>query len=216
MTSNPKHINGELGYRSARPSDAALASELIFATFPEMATFIIGLGDELRAKENLACIFPLEGHSFSYSMTTLVFNEAGVVGLFIAFPGWMESLLNRRLAKVLLSQFNFWEKLQVILRGVQLMFIKEAERDEFLLSNLAVVKHARGQGIGTQILADVEERAKQAGLTKVALLVSVDNHGARQLYERMGYAGKNVYNFGNHLFPDIGPGFQRLVKVLIE
>jgi ribosomal protein S18 acetylase RimI-like enzyme len=216
MMSNPNNINGELGYRSAKPTDAALASALIFTTFPEMATFIIGLGDELRAKENLAQIFPLEGHSFSYSMTTMAFNEAGVVGMFIAFPGWMESLLNRRLAKVLLSQFNFWEKLKVIIRGGQLMFIKEAERDEFLLNNLAVVKHARGQGIGTQILADVEERAKQAGLTKVALLVSVDNKGARQLYERMGYTGKNVHNFGNHLFPDMGPGFQRMVKVLTE
>ena len=45
------NVVSSIEFRSATPSDAKLACRLLFDTFPQKATFIIGLGLEERAKK---------------------------------------------------------------------------------------------------------------------------------------------------------------------
>ena len=53
---------------------------------------------------------------------------------------------------------------------------------------LAVYSEHRGRGHGEQLLALAEDIAREQGLAAVSIIVASGNAGARQLYERRGYA----------------------------
>ena len=59
--------------------------------------------------------------------------------------------------------------------------------DTLLMDGLAVVDEARGQGIGTLLLAAIEDHARRLGKRGVRLDVIDTNPLARRLYERRGY-----------------------------
>jgi ribosomal protein S18 acetylase RimI-like enzyme len=206
----------DLSFRPAKPADADVASQLIFATFPKVATFIIGLGNEDRAKKILARIFPMEGHRFSFEYSEIVQYQGRVIGILVAFPGRKLGRLDRRMSGMLLRQYRLRGKLTLIIRAWPMVFINEASRDEYLLSNLAVKKRYRGKGVGSLMLSHVEDRAKEAGLSKVALNVAIENQSARRLYERHGYKIKTVHLEPNKRVPYVGAGHRRMVKELSE
>ena len=55
------------------------------------------------------------------------------------------------------------------------------------VNSVAVFPEARGLGVGSQLMKHAEQIAKDLGLRGLSLIVSDANHGARQLYERLGY-----------------------------
>jgi len=55
------------------------------------------------------------------------------------------------------------------------------------LHHLAVHRDWRNRGIGTALLAEVEQRLKAKGCLKVNLMVRRDNPEALRLYARLGY-----------------------------
>lgn len=58
------------------------------------------------------------------------------------------------------------------------------------LEALAVDENAEGQGVGTALLASVEEEAQQRGALSMSLTVFARNQRARKVYERAGYDGE--------------------------
>ncbi len=210
-----KRIKSEdLVYRSASPDDAKAASELIFATFPDMATFIFGLGSKARAKEIIARIFPMSGHRMSYEMTEIVQYQGRVIGLMVTCPGKELGKLDRKLGRIMLKQYRFRGKLALVIRGLPLMFIKEASVDEYLLSHLAVKPRFRGRGVGSLMLKRLENHAREHGLNKVTLQVALGNQKARKLYERHGFLVKALHLESNKRVPYVGAGYLKMVKEL--
>jgi putative acetyltransferase len=55
------------------------------------------------------------------------------------------------------------------------------------LKRMWVVPAARGQGISKAILADLESRARQAGIGALRLETGINNHEALRLYRRAGF-----------------------------
>ncbi len=53
---------------------------------------------------------------------------------------------------------------------------------------LAVAPDSRRRGIARRLLADLVERAREAGARGIGLEVAADNPAARQLYESCGFA----------------------------
>lgn len=51
----------------------------------------------------------------------------------------------------------------------------------------ALEARPQGQGIGTALILAGEREARRRGTAVLGLAVEVDNHGARRLYERLGY-----------------------------
>jgi len=215
MPKNKNHSQ-KIEFRPAKPTDASLASRLLFSTFPKKATFIIGLGSEDRARKILRDLFSQEGHRLSYQFAEIACVEGGIVGISIAYPERELGRLNRRFYWLLLKQYHFRGKLALIIRGWPTIFITEAKRNEFFLSNLAVKKHQRSQGIGAQIISHVEKSAQQQGFSRVSLMVSIENKNARRFYESCGYVVKAMHLESNKRVAYLGPGYQRMVKALIE
>lgn len=203
-----------LVFRPATPNDAKIASRLLFETFPQKATFIIGLGSEERAKKILAKIFSVSGHRLSFDVTHLVIRDGRVIGLITAFEGRRLGKLNRKLYRLLFSQYRLRGKLALFLRGYPLIFIKETTKDEYFLSNFVVAKKFRGKGLGTQMLAYVEQCAAQTGLGKIGLMVNIENKHAREFYQHHGYASKAIHLESNKRVSYLGAGYQRMLRDL--
>ncbi len=209
---NKKRLTNELDFRPAKPSDARVAGGLIFDTFPRKAIFLLGLGCEGRARKILSDIFPLPGHRLSYEFTTIVKHNNQIVAAMVHFPGSDIGKLDRRLYLSMLKQYKLPDTLKLIRRALPLIFIKETNRDEYFLSNLVVRRQFRGQGIGGKMLSYAEERAKNAGFSKISLIVNLENKKARRFYDRHGYKVKALNLVSNRHVPHLGPGSERRVK----
>ncbi len=68
-----------------------------------------------------------------------------------------------------------------------LRFMDRHHDDEFYLMAIAVKPEARNSGVGSLLLADVEQRAAAAGSAHIALDVDANNSDAKRLYSRKGF-----------------------------
>lgn len=64
--------------------------------------------------------------------------------------------------------------------------------DEAHITNIAVHKDYRGQGIGERLLQEIFVRARARGARRMTLEVRVSNMVARHLYEKMGFVPRGV------------------------
>jgi ribosomal protein S18 acetylase RimI-like enzyme len=69
------------------------------------------------------------------------------------------------------------------------------ERGELYVDGIAVTASEQGQGIGTELLAEVRAIARESGFRWVRLDVVDTNPRAQQLYERLGYKVTRVQTF---------------------
>jgi len=60
------------------------------------------------------------------------------------------------------------------------------------VNGIAVAASARGRGVATALLAAAEQRAREAGASKITLRVLGTNTAARRVYERAGYVVEGV------------------------
>ncbi|HEU0304672.1 MAG TPA: GNAT family N-acetyltransferase [Gaiellaceae bacterium] len=68
---------------------------------------------------------------------------------------------------------------------------------------VAVWEGKRGEGIGTRLMAALEEAARGAGFSRLSLSVDSDNP-ARHLYERLGYEELTVDDEGVRMLKELG------------
>ena len=102
--------------------------------------------------------------------------------------------LDERVARRFLGTLDGQHEMLVgLLNGVPAgsVLIGGPKRDRFpdalYLFALDVDTRYQNLGVGTALIAAVEEEARQRGLNRVNLEVGVANDDARRLYERLGY-----------------------------
>jgi ribosomal protein S18 acetylase RimI-like enzyme len=156
--------------RSARKEDCAT-----IATLYSIAS--AGLADYFWTKlaeteENILTVgrrcFESDNSVFSYRNCTVVECEGKVVGMVFAFP--MHGHSSNEESDPVLDPYR-----------------KLREDNSYYICGMAVSPEYRGHGIGTRLLALVEDHARDKEFEKVSLMVFEQNAGAKQLYERMGY-----------------------------
>lgn len=57
----------------------------------------------------------------------------------------------------------------------------------FILNDLFVAQAARGRGVGTALLRQAAQFARDEGAVRLFLSTAIDNHAAQSLYEREGW-----------------------------
>ena len=65
--------------------------------------------------------------------------------------------------------------------------LADIEEDDLYLAEIAIDSRLRGQGIGGKVIADVIEYARSKGYKRVTIDADFRNHGAKRLYERIGF-----------------------------
>lgn len=101
-----------------------------------------------------------------------------------------------------------------IWRGVVLsLLLRQPDAKTLLMDGIFVAERARGQGVGTLLLAAIKRKAADLGCSQVRLDVIDTNPRARQLYEREGFRAVVTRNLGpmRHLF-----GFRRATLMIAE
>lgn len=73
---------------------------------------------------------------------------------------------------------------------------REVDNDRFLLDGICVAPAARGLGVGSALMAAIEDEARARGYAYVRLDVIESNWRARALYERLGYMGIKTVPLG--------------------
>jgi len=79
---------------------------------------------------------------------------------------------------------------------------RDKEEARFLMDGIFVAPHARGRGIGTQLLEAIAAEAAVQGYTEVRLDVIDSNARARALHERQGFVALRQRSIGvlRHVF----------------
>ena len=75
---------------------------------------------------------------------------------------------------------------------------EETEPGEFYLDSLAVFPKFRHQGIGTQLILAMSNKAFNEGHQRVGLLVDIGNPNAERLYTSLGFQRVNQKQLFSH------------------
>ncbi len=206
----------------AKPSDAQIASHLIYLAMGRVADFIFGFGSSTRAVGTLEKLFSHNGNRFSHQCARFAKTRNGdIVGMILAYPCRETIGLHVKLARQLIPIYGLLDSV-LLLRNSLLMLLSVFSPgqsgvcggDEYYISTLAVLPRFQGMGIGTMLLAYAADEAKEAGFSKCSLGVDIHNDRALRLYEYRGYKAVETVKvrcFGERIG---SRGFYRMVKYL--
>jgi GNAT superfamily N-acetyltransferase len=76
--------------------------------------------------------------------------------------------------------------------GLWYVVEEEEGRRQFFVMDIQIDQAHRRRGYGSQAFRAMEEKAREMGITTIALHVFKHNHTARAMYEKLGYAGTDT------------------------
>ncbi|MDO4263209.1 MAG: GNAT family N-acetyltransferase [Deinococcus sp.] len=178
-----------LVFRPATPEDAAFAGPLIQEAIGEIGWQLTGTDSDLAAAQAITGLFAQAGHRMSYRVCLLALDaQSGEpLGLALSYPGEQSQALDEPLRRRLREA------------GYPADFPSEGTPGELYLDTLAVTGAARGRGVGSGLLAALDDRARALGLPHIGLLVAEDNPAAR-LYARSGYQPAGERTLAGHRY----------------
>lgn len=193
--------------RPARPDDAPLAAVTFRLSMGEFADHLFG-SDGRAAEMALIKLFSRNAGRFGYEHAAVIEHHKRALGMLISFPGKEIQRLNFASVRFLpmalgTRTFGF------IFRLLGFASIREAEMDEYYISNIAVLPAAHGQGYGPRLLNYADEQARALGLSKCSLMVSPNNKVAMRLYKKHGYEIVSTHQHKNPI-----ASYHRMVKIL--
>ena len=201
-------MTNRITIRPARPDDAPLAAAVFRLSLGAFGDYL--LGREGRATEIVFMrLFSADAGRFGYGRASVAELNRHPLGLLLSFPAAEITRLNWSVVKYLPRALG-WELFGFAARLLAFANVKEAEVDEYYISNIGVLPAAQGQGLGKHLLAHAEEQARTHQLTKVSLMVAIENHPAQRLYKRSGFQTVFTKHDKNPL-----ASYHRMVKNLI-
>jgi ribosomal protein S18 acetylase RimI-like enzyme len=174
-----------LRFRPAEPHDAGLAVPLIYSAGPEGFEYVFTQGRR-NAREFLAYAFTDGVGLFGCGNHRVAEYEGRVVGIGAFYSGSEYTRLSQDLLRQILRFYRF-AGLPVLRRAMQTTrWMPPPGRRTLYIANLGVAPDCRSRGIGARLLHEQMQRARSAGLAKLALDVAATNPAAQRLYERLG------------------------------
>ena len=76
--------------------------------------------------------------------------------------------------------------------GLWYMLAEEDGTRQFFVLDIQIYEGHRRHGYGTQAFRVMEGIAREMGVTTIALHLFADNHPARAMYQKLGYAGTDT------------------------
>jgi ribosomal protein S18 acetylase RimI-like enzyme len=172
-----------ISVRKGRPEDAHHFSELVTLTSPAIFPIVFGS----TVKKIMKNLFPHKRHYYSFDRSFFAEVNGKVVGM-----AQLHKLISRKGQTVRLSFLLLkYLKWRLPSKAVNLLkfdrLIKFVAHNDCYLSNVAIYPEFRSFGVGTKLLAVIEEEARSIGKKRVVLHAETHNARAISLYERLGY-----------------------------
>jgi ribosomal protein S18 acetylase RimI-like enzyme len=178
-------MSQRIAIRPARPDDAPLAAAVFRLSMSASGDYLFGANGR-SAEFALMRLFAQNAGRFGYGQSFVAEFNRQPLGMLVGFPGTELKRLNLSVARFLPRAFG-WNIFGFLARSISFANAREAEADEYYVSNLGVLPAAQGQGLGKHLLIHAEEKARALGLTKCSLIVALDNRAAQRLYKRQGF-----------------------------
>lgn len=199
--------------RPALPADTRAALPLIRLSMGNEIDWLFGMETGHPTEAVVEALFRKKNNRASHDACWLAEENGRIISVLLAYPG--SGLHHRDLMTgwQLVGIFGLPGTIRLARRQPLYGNLVESEKDEFYISNLAVLPELHGQGIGKRMLACADDLAGKAGFSKCSLIVTYDNP-ARRLYERCGYQLVHSYDIPHPVIAHGSGGYHRMVKVL--
>ncbi|MCX6055861.1 MAG: GNAT family N-acetyltransferase [Chloroflexi bacterium] len=201
-------------FRPAERSDSPMAVKLLATTTGEFGVSTLGLGSPKLQFAALQKWFCSPGNRFSYQVSLISQQESKITGLLVRFSGSRLASLELGCIKQMIPIYGLLGAVKMIRRNKLLASAKEAERDEYYISHLAVDTEFRRQGIAQELINRAIEETQREKLDRLVLSVEIDNSPAIQLYLKMGFRIVDTKEF-KELSPGVkSPGFHKMLRIV--
>lgn len=167
---------------------AEVAARLLYLTMGPLASYWMGVDSELPAHRILQHMFGGVENLFSHRFATAATVDGQLAGLELSYAARSMKALEVRTLLTFLTAAGPVMTARMAWRSYPLQSITEAATDEYFLAHLGVLPEFEGRGLGRQLLASAEVRARTAGAGRITLTVDAENERAMRLYERAGFA----------------------------
>jgi ribosomal protein S18 acetylase RimI-like enzyme len=170
-----------------RPAAPTLDEGALFAGYLDRAAegfFRFMLGRHFR--ETIAAAYVQPAHDLSFEYITCAELEGEIVGMASAYTAGEHRLSTDRPLKEAPGYPRIRSALVTARPAPILRFLQRVDEGDSYLQAIAVDSGCRGSGVGSTLIAAVEERARAQGSERLCLDVSAGNPRARRLYERLG------------------------------
>ena len=176
--------------RQATVQDAPNIAPLIYDAIGEIANQLTNQSTIDGAIAGIQTLIEHTDNRHTY-LNTYVAEESGqLLGVIVLYDGATGNKLDAKHA-----------------RAYNIQIDPEAYEDEYYIDTVCVHPSARGQGIGTKLLAFAEAEGRAKGYKKLSLNVELEKVKARRLYERMGFVVTEPWTI-------IGEPFHHMVKAI--
>jgi ribosomal protein S18 acetylase RimI-like enzyme len=186
---NKELIDMTIHLRKARPADAESAVPLIIDAIGSIAEQMTGETDSTAVQQELIQLFKREDNRHSYLTTCIAERDDAIMGVMVLYSGVDAIGLDVNLANWLHKK-----------TGDNIIIPPEAHIDEYYIDTICVNPDFRGRGIGSLLVVQAEEVARDAGFSKVALNVELEKEAAIRLYNRLGYDVSEPWEIYGGLF----------------
>ncbi|MBN1859078.1 GNAT family N-acetyltransferase [Candidatus Bipolaricaulota bacterium] len=187
-----------------RPAEATIDDGLKFAGYMNSASdggFRKMFGKRFEEIVSKAYLEP--NHDLSHE--TAMFAEVGgsIVGMVSGYSAEQYHRFDKDVLNRVAGRSMFRISLIYGLISPMMRFLHTYDNGDFYVEFLAVDEARRGQGIGSNLIRAMEERARSSGSTHFAIDVARRNETARRLYERHGFKTIKQWPKTHHVRPNI-------------
>jgi ribosomal protein S18 acetylase RimI-like enzyme len=175
-----------------RKHSSQKVAELLYETDRKIFNFFYG--NKVNTAQILEKLVRLGENNLGHEHIYVVTQDERVIGILLYFEGDNHHKMGE--LKFLYKNLNLMDAIRFFLIDLKdSLILSYLKKSDFYLSSLAVDEEFRGEGVGSIILDQAINMARQRGCERVVLDVALDNSGARRLYERTGFKVFNKKSF---------------------
>lgn len=182
----------DIVFRPATSDDAVVIAQLTMMAADGLVEFLMDdLVPDTSSQQLLTSMIASETGEASYHNTEVAVHNTVVIGIAQTYPAEKHRITEE------MRSFFPQERLDLLED-----FFNSRVENSLFLDTLAVAPEYQGQGIGTQLIHRVKQKAKALGYLSVSLITWANNRQAIELYQRQGFQPIKSIQVGQH--PDLG------------
>ncbi|BFM15559.1 hypothetical protein R50073_17420 [Maricurvus nonylphenolicus] len=179
----------DITIRPATPEDAHLTAALMYSSGPKAFDYVFANQQPEGSLDFLHWMFMQDKGMFSYRNHWVAEVDGKVLGLIGSFT---KSTIDKGMLATSLGTIRYLgliQGLKALAKGMRFEYqlVKPPKKDCLYIAHVGVTPESRGLGLGSKMIAHVESLAREQGIGKLSLDVSVINPRAQQLYERLSF-----------------------------
>lgn len=214
LTREKKKSRQDAVVRAATPADAKVAAELIYLPMGRLADHLFGDDHREQALRVIGFLFSFDDTRFSHRFCDIFEVKGKVAALLLSYPAQIPSDLAGSTGRRFKEILGVRGMARMLRRSIPFIRHREAEQDEYYVFTVAALPRFQGNGLGKVVMALAEQKAREAGLTKISLGVTLNNHRAIRFYSRLGFNVVETVRTPGLMRRIRHPGYCKMLKEL--